>query len=184
MFGQNGLLYDSNVVGVLAARGLERNSFPSHSFSWHLSPSPTADPPPLPPPPASIQPLSLSLLPAPDASLCRQRGSSGHYSKLSRLTVTWHRDAERHCPRVLTAQTCSRSKHSIRLLTPASSDTASSNLRQVGSFARCLGWRGARESTHLGIFGGEKVARVHSRPKSLKTLLQKQHFSDSSRLTS
>lgn len=33
-----GLLYDSNVVWVLAARGLERNSFPSHSFSWHLSP--------------------------------------------------------------------------------------------------------------------------------------------------
>lgn len=36
-FGQNGLLHDSNVVGVLAARGLERNSFPSHGFSWHLS---------------------------------------------------------------------------------------------------------------------------------------------------
>ncbi|KAK5872834.1 hypothetical protein PBY51_013496 [Eleginops maclovinus] len=45
MFGQNGLLYDSNAVGVLAASGLERNSFPSHSFSWHLSllyASPTA----------------------------------------------------------------------------------------------------------------------------------------------
>lgn len=37
-FGQNGLLHDNNVAGVLAARGLERNSFPSHSFSWHLSP--------------------------------------------------------------------------------------------------------------------------------------------------
>lgn len=37
-FGRNGLLHDSNVVRVLAARGLERNSFPSHSFSWHLSP--------------------------------------------------------------------------------------------------------------------------------------------------
>lgn len=47
MFGQNGLLYDSNVVGVLAAWGLERNSFPSHSFSWLLSPlytSPTVIP--------------------------------------------------------------------------------------------------------------------------------------------
>ncbi|KAK5934355.1 hypothetical protein CgunFtcFv8_014760 [Champsocephalus gunnari] len=48
MFGQNGLLYDSNAVGVLAASGLERNSFPSHSFSWHLSlcyASPTATTP-------------------------------------------------------------------------------------------------------------------------------------------
>lgn len=62
MFGQNGLLYDSNVVGVLAARGLERNSFPSHSFSWHLSPSPTADPPSSP---SRLDPTPLSLPPPP-----------------------------------------------------------------------------------------------------------------------
>ena len=58
MLGQNGLLYDSNVVGVLAARGLETNSFPSHSFSWHPSPlcaSPTA---------TTLHPLNPQHLPA------------------------------------------------------------------------------------------------------------------------
>lgn len=81
MFGQNGLLYDSNVVGVLAAWGLERNSFPSHSFSWHLSPlyaSPTA---------TTLQPQH-NLSHPPKASPCREHRSSGHYGKLSQLTVT------------------------------------------------------------------------------------------------
>lgn len=84
MFGQNGLLYDSNVFGVLAASGLERNSFPSHSFRWHLSlvyASPRATTlhpsPPLPHPP-----------PQKKTSPCRERGSSSRYDQLSRLTVT------------------------------------------------------------------------------------------------
>lgn len=90
MSGQNGLLYDSNVVGVLAAWGLERNSFASHGFSWHLPPlyaSPTA---------STLHPLSL---PSPihhrqpptaprKLSPCGEHRSSGHYSELSQLTVT------------------------------------------------------------------------------------------------